>query len=26
VQWRWTSRRGRSVVGASYRAPRTFSR
>ena len=26
VQWRWTSRRGRPVEGASYRAPRTFSR
>jgi alkylated DNA repair dioxygenase AlkB len=26
VQWRWTSRRGRPVVGASYRAPRHFSR
>jgi alkylated DNA repair dioxygenase AlkB len=26
VQWRWTSRRGRPVVGASYRAPRTYSR
>jgi alkylated DNA repair dioxygenase AlkB len=26
VQWRWTSRRGRPEVGASYRAPRTFSR
>jgi alkylated DNA repair dioxygenase AlkB len=26
VQWRWTSRRGRPVVGASYRAARTFSR
>lgn len=25
VQWRWTSRRGRPVVGASYRAPRTYS-
>jgi alkylated DNA repair dioxygenase AlkB len=25
VQWRWTSRRGRPVVGASYRAPRHFS-
>lgn len=26
VQWRWTSRQGRPVVGASYRAPRHFSR
>jgi alkylated DNA repair dioxygenase AlkB len=26
VQWRWTSRRGRPVVGASYGAPRHFSR
>jgi alkylated DNA repair dioxygenase AlkB len=26
VQWRWTARTGRPVVGASYRAPRTFSR
>lgn len=26
AQWRWTSRRGRPVVGASYRAPRHFSR
>jgi len=26
VQWRWTSRRGRPEVGASYRAPRQFSR
>lgn len=26
LQWRWTSRTGRPVVGASYRAPRTFSR
>lgn len=26
VQWRWTSRQGRPVVGASYRAPRTYSR
>lgn len=26
IQWRWTSRRGRPEVGASYRAPRTFSR
>lgn len=25
VQWRWTSRRGRPVIGASYRAPRTYS-
>ena len=24
VQWRWTSRSGRPVVGASYRAPRTY--
>jgi alkylated DNA repair dioxygenase AlkB len=24
VQWRWTSRRGRPEVGASYRAPRHF--
>jgi alkylated DNA repair dioxygenase AlkB len=24
VQWRWTSRTGRPVVGASYRAPRTY--
>lgn len=26
IQWRWTSRRGRPVEGASYRAPRTYSR
>jgi alkylated DNA repair dioxygenase AlkB len=26
AQWRWTSRRGRPVLGASYRAPREFSR
>lgn len=26
VQWRWTSRRGRPEVGASYRAPRHYSR
>jgi alkylated DNA repair dioxygenase AlkB len=26
AQWRWTSRQGRPVVGASYRAPRHFSR
>ncbi len=26
AQWRWTSRRGRPEQGASYRAPRTFSR
>ena len=26
VQWRWTSGRGRPVIGASYRAPRTYSR
>jgi alkylated DNA repair dioxygenase AlkB len=26
VQWRWTSRTGRPVEGASYRAPRTYSR
>jgi alkylated DNA repair dioxygenase AlkB len=26
AQWRWTSRRGRPEVGASYRAPRHFSR
>lgn len=26
VQWRWTSRRGERERGASYRAPRTFSR
>ncbi len=26
LQWRWTSKTGRPVVGASYRAPRTFSR
>jgi alkylated DNA repair dioxygenase AlkB len=26
LQWRWTSGRGRPVVGASYRAPRTYSR
>ncbi|MBK5221314.1 MAG: alpha-ketoglutarate-dependent dioxygenase AlkB [Acidimicrobiia bacterium] len=26
VQWRWTSRRGRPVVGASYGAPRLYSR
>lgn len=26
VQWRWTSRRGRPVRGASYRAPRHYSR
>lgn len=24
VQWRWTSGRGEPVVGASYRAPRTY--
>jgi alkylated DNA repair dioxygenase AlkB len=26
AQWRWTSKRGRPVEGASYRAPREFSR
>jgi hypothetical protein len=26
VQWRWTSGKGRPVVGASYRAPRTYRR
>jgi alkylated DNA repair dioxygenase AlkB len=26
VQWRWTSRTGRPVEGASYRAPRVFGR
>jgi alkylated DNA repair dioxygenase AlkB len=26
LQWRWTSRTGRPERGASYRAPRTFSR
>lgn len=26
LQWRWTSKRGRPEIGASYRAPRTFSR
>jgi len=26
LQWRWTSGRGKPVVGASYRAPRTYSR
>lgn len=26
VQWRWTSGQGRPVVGASYRAPRLYSR
>ncbi|HET8621436.1 MAG TPA: hypothetical protein VFM27_20860 [Acidimicrobiales bacterium] len=26
IQWRWTSRRGRPVQGASYRAPRHYSR
>ncbi|MGY6499954.1 MAG: alpha-ketoglutarate-dependent dioxygenase AlkB [Acidimicrobiales bacterium] len=26
VQWRWTSRRGKPAIGASYRAPRTYSR
>jgi alkylated DNA repair dioxygenase AlkB len=26
VQWRWTSGRGRPAVGASYSAPRTYSR
>jgi alkylated DNA repair dioxygenase AlkB len=26
VQWRWTSGTGRPVQGASYRAPRTYSR
>lgn len=26
LQWRWTSRTGRPVVGPSYRAPRTYSR
>jgi alkylated DNA repair dioxygenase AlkB len=25
LQWRWTSRRGRPFVGASYRAPLTYS-
>jgi alkylated DNA repair dioxygenase AlkB len=25
VQWRWTSRRGRPEVGASYRAPLRYS-
>ena len=26
LQWRWTSKHGRPVQGASYRAPRDFSR
>lgn len=26
IQWRWTSRRGRPEIGASYRAPRHYSR
>lgn len=26
LQWRWTSGHGRPVVGASYRAPRTYRR
>ncbi|SRR5581483_2758933 len=26
LQWRWTSRRGRPVVGGNYRDPRNFSR
>lgn len=26
VQWRWTAKTGRPEVGASYRAPRTYSR
>jgi len=26
LQWRWTSKRGRPEVGASYRAPRHYSR
>jgi alkylated DNA repair dioxygenase AlkB len=26
LQWRWTSKQGRPVQGASYRAPRHFSR
>jgi alkylated DNA repair dioxygenase AlkB len=26
LQWRWTSKTGQPVVGASYRAPRTYSR
>lgn len=26
IQWRWTSKTGRPVVGASYRAPRHYSR
>lgn len=26
LQWRWTSGRGRPVVGPSYRAPRNYSR
>jgi alkylated DNA repair dioxygenase AlkB len=26
VQWRWTSRTGRPVEGASYRSPRTYDR
>ena len=25
LQWRWTSRRGRPFIGASYRAPLTYS-
>ncbi|HEY3142644.1 MAG TPA: alpha-ketoglutarate-dependent dioxygenase AlkB [Acidimicrobiales bacterium] len=25
IQWRWTSGKGRPVVGASYRAPRTYT-
>jgi alkylated DNA repair dioxygenase AlkB len=26
LQWRWTARTGRPEIGASFRAPRTFSR
>ena len=26
VQWRWTSKQGRPEIGASYRAPRHYSR
>ena len=26
LQWRWTSRRGRPVIGGNYRDPRNFSR
>ena len=26
IQWRWTAKTGRPVEGASYRAPRHYSR